>query len=120
MRHALEAVIADDNVPSVDGFGIYLTSRNAVSRDFRYVPHLCGSGFQPVANTTTPTSLLRTVGAAGGSYNFTILVPNTVGNAAVGVYVLEARVGALLYPSASWAPVLFRNATCQEFIALVE
>jgi hypothetical protein len=120
MRNALEAVISDHNVPSVDGFGIYVTSRHAVSNDFRYLPYAWGSGFYPVANTTTPTSLLRTVGAPGGSYNFTILVPKTLGIAGVGVYILEAGVGALLYPKARWTPVLFRNATCQEFIALVE
>ena len=120
MKDALDNVIGDSTVPSVDGFTICVSSRSDRSRTFGYQPYIVGSGFQPVENTTEPTSLMRTIGVAGGSYNFAILVPKTLGVAAIGIYILETNAGALMFPASSWTPALIRNVTCQWFIDSVE
>jgi hypothetical protein len=121
MRDALESVIASRAVPSVGGYAISTISPLSpdAGRGFRYVPNQFGSGFQPVSNTTEPTSMLRTVGVPGGSYNYAILVPDTPGVGAVGIYILEIRLGALYFPARSWSPIVYRNKICPEFIESV-
>jgi hypothetical protein len=62
---------------------------------------------------------MRTVGVAGGSFNYTILVPEAPGVGAVGIYILEIQLGALYFPARSWLPIVYRNKSCQEFIESV-
>jgi len=121
MRDALQSVIDSRAVPSVGGYTISTISPLSpiAGRGFRYIPNSFGSGFQPVSNTTEPTSMMRTVGVAGGSFNYTILVPGAPGVGAVGIYILESQVGVLYFPARSWSPIVYRNKSCREFIESV-
>jgi hypothetical protein len=122
MRDALESVIASRAVPSVGGYTISTISplSPGAGRGFRYVPNLFGSGFQPVSNTTEPTSMLRSVGVPGGSFNYAILVPDAAGVGAIGIYILEIRLGALFFPARSQSPIVYRDKNCPAFIESVK
>jgi hypothetical protein len=121
MKDALQSVVDGGAVPSVGGYTISTISPLSpiAGRGFRYISNSFGSGFQPVSNTTQPTSMMRTVGVAGGSFNYTILVPEAPGVGAVGIYILEIQLGALYFPARSWLPIVYRNKSCQEFIESV-
>ena len=63
---------------------------------------------------------METLGAEGGSYNYSVLVPTSGGIGAVAVYVREARLGALFYPARSWDVILFRDVNIAEFIGAIQ
>lgn len=121
MSNAFNAVVGDSRYPSVDGFAIRVTSQPAKNDGFRYLSHMSGTGFLPVSNTTEPTSLLRTLGAEGGSFSYSILVPSSSGVGAIGIYVLEGCFGVLFFPARQlqWIKETFRDVTCDEFISAV-
>ena len=121
MRDALRSVIEDGNIESVGGFITHISA--AFDRPetpvFRYQSYLESHGHKPVTNTTKPTSMLQSVEDSGGSYRFSVLVPQATGIAALGVYIVESQTGALFLPSSSWQPEIFRPVSCPEFIERV-
>ena len=116
MNDAFKAVIANTTITSVDDFTIGVTSWPTEEDGFRYLPRMFGSGFKTVALTTEPTSLLHTVGAEGGSYNYSLLVPTSAGIGAIAAYIREARSGTLFYPAQSWNPIYFEDMNIEKFI----
>ena len=63
------------------------------------MPHSRGFDFHTVfGNTTAPQSLLQSRSVADGGYNYSLLVPVEPGVAAVGVHVVQGRIGALFRP----------------------
>lgn len=119
MGDALTAVIADESVPTVDHFPITVRSGTSANPGFRYNAHAFGAGFHPVENTTEPTSILRTVGVAGGSFHYSILTPIERGIGAIAVHIVEPRLGILLYPKIRWEPMIWRNVSTIGLINLV-
>jgi hypothetical protein len=119
MSDAFGAVIEDHRHPSVGDFALTVTSKPAQGDGFRYLCRAGAFGFQPVSNTTTPTSLLRSLGAEGGSYHYTVLVPTIAGIGAVAVHVLEGKVGAFFYPARCWSPVVFKHVGVDEFVQAI-
>lgn len=120
MSAAFRAVIADPIISSVDHFAITVTSHPAQEDGFRYLPNAAGSGFEAISLTNEPTSLLQTLGAEGGSYNYSVLVPLSAGIGAVAVYIREARLGALFFPAHSWRAIRFVGLSINEFIDAVQ
>jgi hypothetical protein len=118
MRDALGAVINGNSHRTVGNFILVVSS--ARSGVFRYLPSLTGNDFHPVANTTEETSLLRSVGISGGSYNFTILPAKSPGIGALGAYFLELQLGLFFYPQHTWQPIRFSQITCEDFIRAVQ
>lgn len=116
MGDAFQAVISNPAIASVDDFTIGVTSWPAQEDGFRYLARAAGYGFKTVSLTTEATSLLQTLGAEGGSYNYSVLVPATAGIGAVAVYIREACLGALFFPARSWRAVLFRQLSIADFI----
>lgn len=116
MNDAFAAVVADPSIRSVDDFTICVTSWPAQEDGFRYLSRAAGSGFKTVTLTTEPTSLFRTLGAEGGSYNYSLLVPTSAGIGAVAVHIREARLGALFWPSRSWKSIPIRGVNVGEFV----
>jgi hypothetical protein len=119
MSDAFHAVIDDQRHHSVNDFSITITSKPAEGDGFRYLASSVGFGFHSISNTTEETSLFRPLGAAGGSYNYSVLTPRHSGVGAVAVHFLEGKLGALFYPRIQWAPVLFRDTAIDEFIDAV-
>jgi hypothetical protein len=64
MTDAFTAVIEKHATGTVGHFSIRVTSQPIERDGFRYLPYVAGHGFQPITNTTDPTSLLRTIGVA--------------------------------------------------------
>ena len=112
--NAFRAVIDDPTVDSVDHFMVRAGS-DASGEGFRYLDAMRATGFHPVTITTTPTSLLRSVGVAGGAYSYTILTPRSAGVGMIGVYILEGRFGALFYPLLYDEPKMYHNVSLDEF-----
>jgi len=119
MREAFSAVIEEGSIRSVGGFAVSVGARQG-GRGFRYLPYAHGSGFRPVEHTTEPTSMLRTLGAQGGSYNYSVLVPSEPGVGAIGIYVQEGSFGAFFNPVTRWVPVVIREVRSDEFIAIID
>lgn len=115
MSNAFEAVIDDSNISSVDDFKVCVTSWPAEEDGFRYLSRMFGSGFKTVTLTSEPTSLIQTLGAEGGSYHHSLLIPTLAGIGAIAVYIREASLGTLFYPAKSWNPILFKNVNIVEF-----
>ncbi|MGB8338425.1 MAG: hypothetical protein WCD07_08650 [Burkholderiales bacterium] len=112
-------LIASNKHPSVGNFVVTVTPGNSNNIGFRYSNYVSGSGFHPVENTTEPTSVLRSVGVGGGSFQFSILPPETPGIGALAVHIYEANLGAFFQPSTHWTPVLFKNISVDDFIDTV-
>lgn len=115
MNNSMTAVINDPGIPSVAGFLVTVTSRSIERDGFRYLARSGGEGFLPVALTNEPTSLIRPVGAAGGGFRYSLLVPDGPGIPAIGVYIPEGPVGVLF----SVTTTQVRAATIQDFMARV-
>ena len=120
MEDAFSDVLRSANAVVVGGFVIRVTSRPIGGDGFRYLAGTYGSGFETVAVTSEPTSVLKSAGVKGGSYNYTLLVPKAAGVGAVAVYVAEARMGALWCPRIAWKPISFREIGCEAFIRAIE
>jgi hypothetical protein len=116
MDRAFRTVVDDETFPSVAGFPVVLFARRS---GFRYQSHVSGSGFQPVAGTTEPTSVLRSLGVEGGSYRYSFLVPSAPGVGAVGLHFVELGLGALFHPLLQDAPLEWCGVTADEFIQAV-
>ncbi len=116
MNDAFAAVVADPSIASVDDFTICVTSRPAEEDGFRYLSRASGFGFKTVALTTEPTNVFQTLGAEGGSYNYSLLVPTSAGVGAVAVHIREARFGALFYPARCWKSIPIKGINVSEFI----
>jgi len=119
MNDAFKAVIECGQNPAVGDFQVSVTSKPAEDDGFRYLPRHGAFGFQPVAMTTTPTSLLRSLGVEGGSFSFTVLVPKTAGLGALAVHLREGKVGALFYPAHCWSPTQFKDVGVDEFVEAI-
>jgi len=119
MNDAFKAVIEDHRNPSVGDFEVTVTSKPAEADGFRYLPNLGAFGFQPVPLTTTPTSVLRSLGVEGGSFSYTILVPKIAGLGALAVHLREGKVGAFFYPAHCWSPARFNGVGVDEFIEAI-
>jgi hypothetical protein len=115
MGDAMRRVLQDPAHPTVKGFLLRVTSQPAERDGFRYLGAASGIGFQPVALSTTPQSIVRPLGVESGGYSENIFVPKRSGVGAVGVYINEARAGVLLYPAHGWAPAFFRCDSALEF-----
>lgn len=109
MGRAMEAIIRNAASASVGGFPITLRSGVAPRLGFRYTASVRSYGFQPVANTTEETSLTRSLGVGGGSYNAAIIVPREWGVGALAIHVLEPAVGVLMFPAKRWAPYIYHD-----------
>jgi hypothetical protein len=117
MKDSMRHVIDDSRFPTVGGFVTHLRAGLAVDVPvFRYQSYLETYGHQEITNTTKPTSMLRSLGPEGGRYRMTVLVPEDLGIAAMGVHIVESRNGSLMLPSASWEPEIVRDVSCTEFI----
>jgi hypothetical protein len=114
MTAALEAVACDPAYPTVGDFVFSVDSEPPPIARFSYNPSMRGYGSQPVSNTTVQTSLMRSVGAAGGGYRHTVLVPQP-GIGALGVYMYEPRIGICFCPASSWSPFVCHNVSVAEF-----
>jgi hypothetical protein len=119
MGDAFGAVIADPTIVSVEDFTISVTSSPAEEDGFRYLARAGGYGFKTVSLSAAATSLLQTVGAEGGSYNYSVLVPTSAGVGAVAVYIREAGLGALFFPAKSWRAILSRESSIEVFIGVI-
>jgi len=119
MSDAFKAVIEDHRHASVGDFALTVTSRPAQSDGFRYLCRAGAFGFRSVSNTTTPTSLLQSLGAEGGSFHYTVLVPTIAGVGAVAVHLLEGKVGAFFYPAQCWSPTVFKNVGVDQFVQAI-
>lgn len=119
MSTAFDAVLRDTRFPTVEGFKIVLTSRSASGEGFHYLPASAGFDFQPVTGGHGQ-SLLTPTPASGGGYNYSVLVPETFGVAAIGAYFLQGKFGALFRPLDIHSVVMVRAATAEEFLATVE
>ena len=120
MADSMSAVIDDPNVRTVGGYVVTATSQPSERDGFRYLPRLYGSGFHEVALTDQPTSVVRPVGAEGGGYRYSLLVPNAPGVSAVGVYIPEALTGVLLGPVGRWTATTIKCETIASFITTVQ
>lgn len=116
MQGALSAVIADGLHPSVGNFVITARSGTLANSGFRYDRRAFGSGFHPVASTTEPTSLMRSVGVEGGSFHYSVLTPTARGIGAIAVHIVEPRLGVLLHPKGSWEPRIWRDVNTVDLI----
>jgi hypothetical protein len=119
MNDAFKAVIEDHQNPSVDDFEVTVTSKPAQADGFRYLPNLGAFGFQSVPLTTTPTSVLRSLGVEGGSFSYTVLVPKIAGLGALAVHLREGKVGAFFYPAHCWSPTRFKDVGVDEFVEAI-
>lgn len=115
MLRGFEAALADDRLPSVDGFQITLTARSSSGPGFHFLPISRGSGFAPVTLSPTPQSLTRSLTAEEGGYSYSVLVPKDFGVAAIGAHFAQGAFGALFRPS-SEAPVIVKNVSAEGFI----
>jgi hypothetical protein len=119
MNNAFKAVIEDHQNPSVGDFEVTVTSKPAEADGFRYLPNLGAFGFQSVPLTTTPTSVLRSLGVEGGSFSYTVLVPKIAGLGALAVHLREGKVGAFFYPAHCWSPTRFKDVGVDEFVEAI-
>jgi hypothetical protein len=113
MHDALQMVISSGAVLDVGDLRIH--TKGDRQNGFRYWPYDGSYGHLPVSGTTKPTSLLRSVGAEGGSFRLSVLVPQENGIGALGVYVVENRSGALFYPAHGWESRVYRAVSIAEF-----
>jgi hypothetical protein len=119
MNDAFKAVIEDHQNPSVGDFEVTVTSKPAEADGFRYLSHLGAFGFQSVPLTTTPTSVLRSLGVEGGSFSYTVLVPKIAGLGTLAVHLREGKVGAFFYPAHCWSPIKFKDVGVDEFVEAI-
>ena len=117
MHRVLEKLIESGAQPSVGGFALQLSSKQG--RRFRYLPYAFSSGHKAVTGTTQPTSMLQSVGPAGGSFRATILASAMDEVAAIAVYVVENRTGALFYPAGRWDSHVYPHASYNDFVERV-
>jgi hypothetical protein len=119
MSDAFKAVIEDAQNPSVGDFQVTVTSKPAEDDGFRYLPNHGAFGFQSVPLTTTPTSILRSLGVEGGSFSYTVLVPKIAGLGALAVHLREGKVGAFFYPARCWSPTVFKDVGVDDFVEAI-
>jgi hypothetical protein len=119
MDDAFKVVIEDHQNPSVGDFAVTVTSKPAEADGFRYLSSGGSSGFQSVPLTTTPTSILKSLGVEGGSFSYTVLVPTIAGLGAIAVHLREGKVGAFFYPAYSWSPTVFKDVGVDEFVKAI-
>ena len=118
MDSAIKEVIESGR--TLDVGDVWVHTKGDIAKGFRYWARLESHAHQPVENTTVPTSLLRSMGVAGGSFRVTLLVPEEAGVAAIALYVVEIQTGALFYPRFKWDAHVVCHASCAEFKQMIE
>lgn len=119
MNDAMVRVVQSSEYESVGGFVVTVTSLPAERDGFRYLRRTAGAGFRTINPSPEPQSILQPLGAEGGGFRYSMLVPKRAGVGAVAIYIPEGSAGALFYPLVQWAPVKFAFVSMEEFIAQV-
>ena len=96
-----------------------ITSKPAEDDGFRYLAHQGAFGFQSVPLTTTPVSILRSLGIEGGSFSYTVLTPKVSGLGALAIHLREGNAGVLFYPAHDWSPIKFKDVAVYEFVKAI-
>lgn len=122
LRESFENVISNNQLPSVGGF---LVVTGLHRSGFEYHP-ACGSysatldpeAEQDVSGTEWKT--LELVGStSSGGYTYNICAPIEPGIGAIGIYINQARLGALFYPHKSRTVTKYRKVGSKEFVERV-
>jgi hypothetical protein len=119
MQQAMDDVIADPSVPTVDGFAIHVKGDD--ERGFRYQSR--GAQFGGFPQTLTPgveTQLRFGKPASAGGYGYTYFIPAEPGVGAVGIHFPQGRIGALFHPLVEDKPIPYRNVDQREFVSAVK
>jgi hypothetical protein len=119
MDIAFAAVLQNARFRPVQGLKIVLTSRSSAGEGFHYLPCSAGFDFQPVTGAGEQSILVPTP-ASGGGYNYSVLVPEEFGIAAIGAHFLQGEFGALFRPLDEHPVIKLRASTAGEFISLVK
>lgn len=114
---AMRSVISDERFPNVGGLTVsVITTESGLAYS---------SGIEAHAGSLAPQSIPSGVwtpiqfgqGAGMGAFTCAVCAPVDPGIGAVGVYVYEARAGAVYQPSVRDSAVVIRARTQQEFEA---
>jgi len=118
MSQAMEDVIADPSVPSVDGFSTHVKGDD--ERGFRYQARAAQFGGLP--QTIPPgveTPLRFGKPASAGGYGYTYCIPDP-GVGAVGIHFPQGRLGALFHPLVADEPIQYRDVDQDDVVSAVE
>lgn len=119
MSQAMDDVIADPSVPTVDGFPIHVKGDD--EHGFRYQSRAAQfGGFPQTIRPGVETPLRFGKPASAGGYGYTYCIPAETGVGAVGVHFPQARIGALFHPVLGDEPIRYRGVDQGEFISAVE
>lgn len=105
---------------TLDVGDVWVHTKGNLIKGFRYWARMESHAHHPVENTTVPTSMLRSVGVAGGSFSVSLLVPEAAGVAAIALYVAEIQTGALFYPRFKWDAQVLCHVSCAAFKQMIE
>jgi len=118
ISQAMDDVIADPIVPTVDGFPIHVKGDDA--HGFRYQSRATQFGGLP--QTIPPgveTPLRFGKPASAGGYGYTYCIPAQPGIGAVGVCFPQGRIGALFHPLVRDEPIRYYDVDQAEFVSAV-
>jgi hypothetical protein len=119
ITQAMDDVIADPSVPTVDGFPIHVKGDD--ERGFRYQSRAAQfGGFPQTLPPGVETPLRFGKPASAGGYGYTYCIPTEPGVGAVGVHFPQGRVGALFHPLVRDEPITYRDVYQAEFVSAVE
>jgi hypothetical protein len=113
MAAAIQKVIDDPSVPSVDGLIVRAVGNWTPAEGFRYLMQMSQVGMRPVSPDADSQARAR-AGAAAGTFGFTIGSAGP-GVGALGTYFIEASAGAVFFPMRQLDPIVFTGVGPDEF-----
>ena len=119
ISQAMDDVIADPSVPTVDGFPIHVKGDD--EHGFRYQSRATQfGGFPQTIPQGVETPLRFGKPASAGGFGYTYCIPAQPGVGAVGVHFPQGRIGALFHPLVSDEPIPYRDVDQEEFVSAVD
>ena len=114
--NAMQHVIDDINIPSVDGIRTVVISEED---QFRYVEYVQLKG-NPIPVRNEPGSPLTFGGAAEGSDHKHVGLLSSVGHGIFPVYSITGKFGVIYQPEVCFEPQIESNCTLDDFCIKVE